>query len=280
MEGQFSVVCHLYDLSGGLARNMSQMIIGKRIDGIWHTGIVVYGKEYYYGGGICNGRPGQTPYGRPIDTINLGVTELPEEVFVEFLNEIAPKFAPEKYDLFYNNCNNFSDECANFLLGTGIPKHIVDLPGQVLATPMGKQLMQMMGKSMDPRAVEGNNNPQQMDLNYGPGSHQLPSQPQAGGHTVNTAGSIPPQVNTASQGSSGGIQPVKELLSQADYNKEIQANAAVVIDVFTEWCGPCQAIKPFYAALPSQFPQIRFFKVEILLNYRWILRRIHFLVIS
>jgi hypothetical protein len=43
MQG-FSVVCNLYDLSQGLAKNMSRMIIGKQIDGIWHTGIVVYGK--------------------------------------------------------------------------------------------------------------------------------------------------------------------------------------------------------------------------------------------
>lgn len=37
------VVLNLYDLSGGLAKNMSRAIIGKQIDGIWHTGIVVYG---------------------------------------------------------------------------------------------------------------------------------------------------------------------------------------------------------------------------------------------
>lgn len=24
--------------------------VGKQIDGIWHTGIVVFGKEYFYGG--------------------------------------------------------------------------------------------------------------------------------------------------------------------------------------------------------------------------------------
>ena len=60
------VVLHLYDLSNGLARQMSQMLIGKTIgtrdallnpvnalnrcdvswvaDGIWHTGVHVYGK--------------------------------------------------------------------------------------------------------------------------------------------------------------------------------------------------------------------------------------------
>lgn len=44
MQGSYSVTCNLYDLSQGIAKNMSRMIIGKQVDGIWHTGIVVYGK--------------------------------------------------------------------------------------------------------------------------------------------------------------------------------------------------------------------------------------------
>jgi hypothetical protein len=43
MQG-FAVTLNLYDLSQGMAKNMSRMIIGKQVDGIWHTGIVVYGK--------------------------------------------------------------------------------------------------------------------------------------------------------------------------------------------------------------------------------------------
>ena len=38
------VTLYLYDLSGGLAKSMSRAIIGQQIDGIWHTGIVVYNK--------------------------------------------------------------------------------------------------------------------------------------------------------------------------------------------------------------------------------------------
>ena len=39
----------------------------------------------------------------------------------------------------------------------------------------------------------------------------------------------------------------------------------IFIDVFTDWCGPCQAIKPFFSGLPNQYPQVRFFKVAIYL---------------
>jgi hypothetical protein len=62
----FKVTIHLYDLSQGMAKAFSPMFLGKQIDGIWHTGIVVYGKEYYFGGGICAGLPKQTPYGYPV----------------------------------------------------------------------------------------------------------------------------------------------------------------------------------------------------------------------
>lgn len=41
----------------GMARQMSPMLLGKSIEGIYHTGLVIYGIEYYYGGGICEGQP-------------------------------------------------------------------------------------------------------------------------------------------------------------------------------------------------------------------------------
>ncbi|KAH7829093.1 putative PPPDE peptidase domain [Monocercomonoides exilis] len=51
----FDVQIYLYDLSHGMVRSMSAMLIGKTLEGLWHTGIVVYGKEYYYSGGIQRG---------------------------------------------------------------------------------------------------------------------------------------------------------------------------------------------------------------------------------
>ena len=46
--------------------------------------------------------------------------------------------------MFHHNCNNFSHETAKFLVGRGIPQHIVDLPGEILATPMGQMLAPML----------------------------------------------------------------------------------------------------------------------------------------
>jgi hypothetical protein len=60
------VTLSLYDITGGLAKSMSMMFIGKQVDAVYHSSIVVYGKEYYFGGGICEDVPDQTVYGHPI----------------------------------------------------------------------------------------------------------------------------------------------------------------------------------------------------------------------
>ena len=70
----------------------------------------------------------------PCEVLPLGSTAIPKEVFEEFLAEIAPRFTGETYNLFTHNCNNFSNELAQFLLGDGIPSRIVDLP-QVSSLP-------------------------------------------------------------------------------------------------------------------------------------------------
>ena len=57
------VQLHLYDLSQGMARVMSAQLLGKHIEGVWHTGIVAFGEEWYFGGGIQRGAPGFTHFG-------------------------------------------------------------------------------------------------------------------------------------------------------------------------------------------------------------------------
>lgn len=75
------VFLYIYDLSRGLARSMSPSLIGRQIDGIWHTSVVCYGYEFYYGQGIfVTDRVGQTQYGTPMEIKDMGVTELPQEV--------------------------------------------------------------------------------------------------------------------------------------------------------------------------------------------------------
>jgi hypothetical protein len=62
----YQVVLHIYDISSGMASQFSRALVGKHIEGIWHTGLVVYGKEFYFGGGISYDLPACTPFGKPI----------------------------------------------------------------------------------------------------------------------------------------------------------------------------------------------------------------------
>merc|ERR1712131_386319 len=77
----------VYDLSQGFAAMMSEPLLGFRLDAIYHTAIVVYGKEYYYGGGISGSgvteleQPGTTQLGAPMKRIKLGKTEIDQETF-------------------------------------------------------------------------------------------------------------------------------------------------------------------------------------------------------
>lgn len=64
------VKLYVYDVTRGMARGISMSLLGilkearnvliavkiyeisgRQLDGVWHTGIVVYGKEYFYGNG-------------------------------------------------------------------------------------------------------------------------------------------------------------------------------------------------------------------------------------
>lgn len=140
-EGGHQVTLHLYDLSQGMAQSMSPALLGRQIDGIWHTGIVVHGQEYYFGGGIQVGYPGGTHFGRPVQVIPMGETHIPEELLQEFLAEISHRFTMHTYNLLRWNCNNFSNEVAQFLVGREIPGHVLSLPDDVMSTPLGQQLM-------------------------------------------------------------------------------------------------------------------------------------------
>lgn len=138
------VTLHVYDLSNGLAAQFSPALLGKPIAAIYHTGLVAFSVEHFFGGGICASPPAATPYGSPIDRIVLGTTTKSHVAFAAFLADITPRFTAATYDLLENNCNNFTDAAAHFLLGAGIPDYILDLPRDALDSPLGAALRPML----------------------------------------------------------------------------------------------------------------------------------------
>ncbi|XP_076277032.1 uncharacterized protein LOC143207451 isoform X2 [Lasioglossum baleicum] len=141
-DSSVMVELYIYDLSKGMAAKMSRTVIGRHVEGIWHTAIVAYGREYYFGPfGIQTARPGGTVLGEPDKVESIGVTYLSYSIFLEYINGLGTsKFTPGTYNLFKHNCNCFTEEVSNFLAGKSIPKYILDLPEEILQLPIGQGL--------------------------------------------------------------------------------------------------------------------------------------------
>ena len=65
-------------------------------------------------------------------------------MFHEYLKEINHKFLPEKYNLLENNCNHFTNDVCEFLVGEGIPKYVLNQADEILNSPMGQMFKPML----------------------------------------------------------------------------------------------------------------------------------------
>ncbi|GAB5574304.1 desumoylating isopeptidase 1 isoform X1 [Leopardus geoffroyi] len=153
----YPVKLYVYDLSKGLARRLSPIMLGKQLEGIWHTSIVVHKDEFFFGsGGISSCPPGGTLLGPPDSVVDVGSTEVTEELFLEYLSSLGESlfrsvlqtfltmYRSEAYNLFEHNCNTFTNEVAQFLTGRKIPSYITDLPSEILSTPFGQALRPLL----------------------------------------------------------------------------------------------------------------------------------------
>ncbi|PWN29054.1 DUF862-domain-containing protein [Jaminaea rosea] len=125
------VELYCYDLSGGLARQLSAALLGgHHMEAVWHTSIVAHGQEVFFGGGegISITAPGRSHHGNPVQVTQLGQTEIDKETFQMLIDDLRERFTASSYNLFNYNCNNFSDEFSKILIGSGIPQHILNMP--------------------------------------------------------------------------------------------------------------------------------------------------------
>ncbi|KAM0655968.1 hypothetical protein ACHAPH_008219 [Verticillium nonalfalfae] len=217
------VALFTYDLSQGLARQMSQGFLGFQLDAIYHTSIHLNGLEYVYDGGIVAIRPGSSHLGRPMQRIPLGTTELPMDVVEEFLDSLRPIFTLEAYDLWKHNCNNFSDSFAKFLVGKGIPDHIINMPQAVMDSPMGRMLLPQLNQTVNSMRQNG--------------------------------GILGIQNNAAAQPQSTQPQPPRSKVVTAGTMQELSAaletakTSCAVVFFTMSTCGPCKMLYPEYEQL-------------------------------
>ena len=160
----YKVIVYQYDLTQGMAKAMSRGLIGKQVDGVWHTAVCVFGKEYFYGGGICVGEPKKTPYGYPVKEIDFGYTTKTEADLKAYIKSINSQFTINTYNVLNHNCNHFTDAALYFLVGKHLPDSILKQHEELLNTPMGQMVRPLLeGMSQGnnaflPNMFEGRNN--------------------------------------------------------------------------------------------------------------------------
>merc|ERR1719174_2070607 len=125
-----------YDLTKGGAKWLSPLLVGQQLEGLWHTSIVVFGREYWFGGSVFEAPPGTTCFGKPDKII-----DLPEQTMhtkADFIRHLARRmahdFTAENYDILTHNCNHFTDAASLFLLNSHIPQDVLMQPDLVMGS--------------------------------------------------------------------------------------------------------------------------------------------------
>lgn len=190
--------------------------------------------EYYYGAGVQSSTPGATHHGQPLQVVDMGETSLPEEVVREYIDSLAEIYRAENYDLFMHNCNNFSQDLCQFLVGRSIPDHISNLPREVLETPFGQMMKPVIEKSLRP---------------------------------ITTAPSVPAETVQVPQS-----QPVLNQVpysvihttSASELERMIKTSKCSVVFFTSATCGPCRIAYPKYDQLAEEHGgKCKFIKVDI-----------------
>ena len=156
-----NVLLYQYDLTNGMATKVAKFMTGKDVEAIWHTSLVVYGNEYFFGGGICIGQPKCTPYGIPIKESVFGKTKKTQEEFEKYLKSIDDKYNEQTYHLINNNCNHFTNDICIFLCGKGLPDEILNQHKSLSDTAFGKFILEKVqnlsnkNSQIVPNTIEG-----------------------------------------------------------------------------------------------------------------------------
>lgn len=244
----------IYDLTQGMARQLSMPLLGMQIDAVYHSSLVFDGIEYFFGAGVQTCYPGTSHHGQPMEKVNMGTTHLPIETILDYLDGLKEIYTPESYDLFAHNCNNFTNDFAMFLVGRGIPDHITNLPKRVLETPFGQMLKPQIDASM--RAVT--QSPALSRDRY-PLAIGEPRIPRNSSTAEAAAANETPTSKSASYGT------VLKVLSLSSLDKYFQIAAQTALTIFftSSTCPPCKLAYPTYDRLAEQYSNAIFVKVDV-----------------
>lgn len=138
------VEARVYDISGKY-KPMLSAVLGYKVEGIWHIGVRVYNKEYWFSTHIeemvtHDEETGEaldvTPFGLTARyTYDLGATTLTQEEFETHLyQQCAPRYGINDYHVLKNNCNHFANEIIGHLTDEEkkVPPFVLELTENAL----------------------------------------------------------------------------------------------------------------------------------------------------
>jgi len=121
------VVVHVYDLAKELNDKFYKFGLG-----IFHSGVEINGKEYWFFGhqfeftGIIVLNPGIRSLGSMTkrESIFMGISKLSSEEIQTVINDFSYKYKGNTYHPLNRNCNHFSNDFCQTLVGKRIPSFI------------------------------------------------------------------------------------------------------------------------------------------------------------
>ncbi|GAA6019970.1 hypothetical protein JCM11491_006725 [Sporobolomyces phaffii] len=240
------VYLYQYDLSNGMAQSLGPMLVGRPVEGIWHTSLVLYGVEVWFGQGIhSKSPPGTTHHGAPRKKVAMGETHLDRDTFLEYIEGMRETYQAERYHLLEFNCNHFTNDVIGFLNGNSIPREILDQPKELMATPFGQQMRPMIEQMF----VGANRRSAGDAVN-----HLLPTLAQTPTRPQQTNDDVPSVASVASN--------LQIVTSIASLRSTLERCPGTSIMFTSASCPPCNAIKPHFEELARGFAKLTFCLVE------------------
>ncbi|TFK24385.1 thioredoxin family protein [Coprinopsis marcescibilis] len=250
------VKLYVYDLSNGMARQLSRQLTGRQIDGIWHTSVVVFNNEIFYGQGISITQPGKSHHGTPMQILDMGETAIDEATFTAWLSELRNHYTADKYHLLEFNCNSFTNDCVGFLTGASIPDFIKDLPTDFLSTPFGQSLRPTIdamyrrptaNAAPVPAPSAPGQPPQAVDQQTAAAIIQaVQAMAASRGNMPNGGASVTPQQPNPIAG------PIHIITNNPSFQSFLRTHKAAVAFFTSQTCPPCRMIEPVFESLAEE----------------------------